>query len=102
MVKTLPSNAGGVVLVLGRRVKILHAWWPKNQHVKERRYCNKFNTGFKKGPHQTIFKKNIDCPVKFSDRQWIILEHRYTPYNLWNIFILKSVYYLPKTLQGVL
>ena len=28
VVKTLPSNAGGMDLVLGKRIKILHAAWP--------------------------------------------------------------------------
>ena len=102
MVKTLPSNAGGAGLVLGQGVKIPHSWWPKNQHIKEKQYCNKFNTGLKKWSTSKKFKKNIDCPVKFSDRRWIILKHRNTPYSLWDKFILENVYCLPKTLQGVL
>ena len=51
MVKTLPSNAGGVGLIPGRGAKIPHAW-PKNQNIKQKQYCNKFNKDFKNGPHQ--------------------------------------------------
>ena len=36
--------------VLG--AKISHALWPKNQNVKQKQYCNKFNKDFKNGPSQ--------------------------------------------------
>ena len=28
------------------------ALWPKNQTIKQKQYCNKFNDDFKNGPHQ--------------------------------------------------
>ena len=28
---------------------------PKNQTVKQKEYCNKFNKNFKNGPHEKIF-----------------------------------------------
>ena len=35
-VKTLPSKAGDVGLILGRGAKIPHASWPKNQKINNR------------------------------------------------------------------
>ena len=52
VVQTLPSNAGGVGLIPAQGAKIPHASWPKNQDIKEKQYCNKFNKDFKNGPHQ--------------------------------------------------
>ena len=37
MVKTTPSNAGGVGLIPGEEAKIPHALWPKNQNIKDGR-----------------------------------------------------------------
>ena len=50
VVKTSPSNAGGAGSIPGRGAKIPHASWPKNQNMKQKRYCNKFNKDFKNGP----------------------------------------------------
>ena len=43
VVKTSPSNAAGVGLIPGPGAKIPHASGPKNQHIKQKQYCNKFN-----------------------------------------------------------
>ena len=59
MVKTLPSNTGGVGSIPGQGAKIPHASWPRNQNIKQRQYCNKFNEDFKNGPHQKNLKKKI-------------------------------------------
>ena len=57
MVKTSPSNARGADSIPGWGVKIPHASGPKNQNIKQKQNCNKFNKDFKKnGPHQ---KKKI-------------------------------------------
>ena len=48
VVKTLPSNAEGVGSIPGRGAKIPHASGPKNQNIKQKQYCNKFNKDFKK------------------------------------------------------
>ena len=48
VVKTSPSNAGGVGSIPGRGAKIPHASWPKTQNLKQKQYCNKFNKDFKK------------------------------------------------------
>ena len=57
MVKTLPSNAGGVASIPGWGAKIPHALGPKNQNIKQKQYCNKLNKDVKNGPHQKTFKK---------------------------------------------
>ena len=57
VVKTSPSNAGGVGSIPVRGAKILHASQPKNQNIKQKQYCNKFNKDFKNGPHQKNSKK---------------------------------------------
>ena len=57
MVKTSPSIAGGVGLIPGQGTKTPRASWPKNQNIKQKQYCNKFNKDFKNGPHQKNLKK---------------------------------------------
>ena len=57
VVKTSPSNAGGVGLIPGRGAKIPYASRPKNQNMKQKQYCDKFNKDFKNGPHQKNLKK---------------------------------------------
>ena len=47
LVKTLPYNAGGVGLISGQGAKLLHTLWPKNQNIKQKYYCNKFNKDLK-------------------------------------------------------
>ena len=48
VVKTLPSNAGGAGSIPGQGAKIPHALWPKNQNIKQKQFCNKFDKDFKK------------------------------------------------------
>ena len=43
VVKTLPSNAGVAGLIPGQGAKIPHVSEPKNQNIKQKRYCNKYN-----------------------------------------------------------
>ena len=65
VVKTSPSNARVVGLIPGRRAKISHASRPKNQNIKQKQYCNKFNTDFKNGPYlKTNNKKLQRCILK--------------------------------------
>ena len=47
VVKTSPSNAGGVSLIPGRGIKILHTIWPRYQTIKQKLRCNKFKEDFK-------------------------------------------------------
>ena len=57
VVKTSLSNAGGADSIPGRGAKIPHASRTKNQNIKQKQYCNKFNKDFKNGPHQKNLKK---------------------------------------------
>ena len=43
MVKALPSSAGGARSIPGRLAKIPGTSWPKNQNIKQKQRCNKFN-----------------------------------------------------------
>ena len=43
MVKTSPSYAGGAGSIPGQGAKIPHALQPKNQNIKQKQHCNKFN-----------------------------------------------------------
>ena len=45
--KTSPFNSGGVSSIAGGETKIPHASQPKNQDIKKKQYCNKFNKDFK-------------------------------------------------------
>ena len=57
LVKTSPSNAGGACSIPGRATKIPHALGPKNQNIKQKQYCNKFNEDFKNDTHPPKKKK---------------------------------------------
>ena len=45
-IKTLPFNTGGAGSNPGQGVKIQHASEPKNQNIKQKQHCNKFNKDF--------------------------------------------------------
>ena len=47
VVKTSPSNAGVAGSISGQGAKIPHASRPKNQNVKQKQYCNKFDKDLK-------------------------------------------------------
>ena len=57
VVKILPSNAGGTLWIPGQGTKIQHALGPKNQNIKQKQYCNKFNKDFKKVSTSKNLKK---------------------------------------------
>ena len=46
----------GEHLIPGQRAKLPHAT-PKNQNIKQKQYCNKFNKDFKNGLHKQKEKK---------------------------------------------
>ena len=52
VVKTSSSNTGGAGLILGQEAKIPHTSGPKNQNLREKQHCNKFNKDLKNRPHQ--------------------------------------------------
>ena len=47
VVKTLPSDAGGVGSIPSPGANIPYALWPKNQNVKQKQCRNKYNKDFK-------------------------------------------------------
>ena len=51
MVKTPPSNVGHVGLYPGQGAEIPRDLQSRNQNIKHKQYCNKFNKDFKNGPH---------------------------------------------------
>ena len=55
----MPSNVRGAGLIPGQGAKSLHASWPKNQNIKEKQYCYKFNDDFKNCPHKKKKKKKM-------------------------------------------
>ena len=74
MVKTLPSNAGGAGSVPGQGARIPHALGPKNQNIKQKRYCNKFNKGFKNGPHQNIYQSTSNAAKAVLRGKFIVIN----------------------------
>ena len=52
VVGTSPSSAGVVGSIPGQGAKIPHALQPRNQNIKQKQHCNKFNKDLKNGPHQ--------------------------------------------------
>ena len=59
VVKTLPSNAGGVGSILGREAKIPRARGQKKQNTKQKQCCNRFDKDFKKASYQSHIYLNI-------------------------------------------
>ena len=76
MVKTSPSNAGGACSIPGRGAKIPHASRPKNQNVKQRQYCNKFNKDFKNRRHQKSLKKKKRSKLIHRYRELVVIVGR--------------------------
>ena len=70
VVKTSPSNAGDASLISGQGAKIPHASGTKNQSIKQKQYCNKFNKDFKNDPYQTILKTEEEPSFIIPLEQW--------------------------------
>ena len=58
MMTTSSSSARGMGLIPGRGAKLPHASRPKNQNIKQKQHCNKFNKELKNSPHQKTLKIN--------------------------------------------
>ena len=67
VVKTSHSISGGARSIPHQGAKIPHALWPKNQNIKQKQYCNKFNKDFKIVP---IKKKKKEQGLWNSD--WLV------------------------------
>ena len=72
MVKTSPSNAGGVGSIPGRGANVPHASQPKNQNIKQKQYCNKFNKDFKRMVH--IKKKSLGKKKRKEKEIWVLIS----------------------------
>ena len=59
MVKISPSNAGSAGSIPSKGTKIPHALGPRNQNIRQKLCCNKFNEDFKKMVHIKK-KKNLE------------------------------------------
>ena len=57
VIKISSSNTGDAGSIPGQGAKIPHASWPKTQNIKQKGYCNRFNTDFKNGLQQKKKKK---------------------------------------------
>ena len=69
VVKTLPSNTGCVGSIPGQGAKILHVLWLKNENMKQKQYCIKFNKGSKKKKRAVTMKvhvKNWESTMKIN------------------------------------
>ena len=59
------STARGTGSIPDQGARIPHASGPKNQNIKQKQHCKKFNKDFKNGPHQKIFKNIILLLYKY-------------------------------------
>ena len=72
MVKILPSKAGDAGLVPDQEAKIPRALGPRNQNIKQKQYCNKFNKDFLKMVHITKkFLKREPFAENVSFAYWV-------------------------------
>ena len=60
MVKTSPSDGGGVGSVPGPGADMPCDTGARNPNIKQKQYCNKFNKIFKNGPHQIKKYKSLN------------------------------------------
>ena len=67
MVRTSPSKAGGAGSIPCWGAKIPHISGPKDQNIKQKQDCNKFNQDFKNGPYQNKFKKSKEKKKRKKD-----------------------------------
>ena len=63
MVGTSPSDARDAGLIPGQGTLIPHVLQPKNQNIKQKQYCTKFNKVFKNGPHEKNLKKKKNLQI---------------------------------------
>ena len=75
MVRTSPSSAGGSGSIPGWGAKMEHASWPKNQSIRQKQHCNKFNKDFK--DMVCIKKKKKD--VKKEKDDTMVFQHSPPP-----------------------
>ena len=80
VVKTLASTAGDEGLILDWGVKIPHVSQPKNQNIKQKQYCNKFNKDVKNSPHQKQnLKEKSTLSYHLNLPEWLKLKQLTVP-----------------------
>ena len=52
VVGTSPSTEGGAGSIPGQGTRIPHVSQPKNQNIKQKQYCSRFNKVFENDPYQ--------------------------------------------------
>ena len=62
-VKISPSSAGGAGSIPGFGAKIPHASQTRNQNIKQKQYCNKFNKDLKRNTEKDTTKKENCRPI---------------------------------------
>ena len=71
-VKSLPSKAGGAGLIPGWEAKIPTCLLAKNQNMKQKQYCNKFNKKRLKMVHikkkKVLKKKRVEMTTRSYDQ----------------------------------
>ena len=60
VIKNPPSSARSASLIPSEGTKIPHASRPKNQNIKQKQYCNKFNKDFKTDLYKQNLKKKMN------------------------------------------
>ena len=58
---------GGGGLIPGWQAKVQHASQPKNQNIKQKQYCNKFNKDSLNGTHKKNVLKNQNAVLEGFD-----------------------------------
>ena len=59
---------------------------PKNQNIKQKQYCNKFDKGFKNGPQKNL-KKNTVFPYAFPE-----VLHLCFPAQIIDLYFTPGIY----------
>ena len=78
MVKTSPSRAASAGLIPGWGARAPRLHRQKNQNIKQKQYCNKFNKDFKTDPHflDHLFVSSLFG--SFGSFVWFVLETKHT------------------------
>ena len=102
VVKTLPSNTGCVGSIPGQGAKILHVLWLKNENMKQKQYCIKFNKGSKKKKRERavimkVHVKNWESTMKINVSIFLFLlvwkdTNQYIFYTFLSEFMYFSFY----------
>ena len=74
MVQTSPLSAGGAGLIYSGEAKIAQASFPKNQNIKQKQHCNKFNKDFFLRQRRS-FTNHLEMEIKKEEKKEIKANH---------------------------